>query len=141
MYDILHRVVIEATPGQLFKALTESSGLSAWWTKAEIDGKQARFYFGPAGDHQVIMKINQKQENESLQWQCIAGPWQHTQSFDFDVLEHERGCALNFANRGWPKADEFFMHCNSKWGFFLGVSLKDHLEKGRGRPHPDEPNL
>ena len=46
-----------------------------------------------------------------------------------------------FGHKGWKQAGEFYMHCNSKWGFFLGTSLKDYVETGKGRPAPEDPDL
>ena len=144
MTDILDRIIIEASPEQVYDALTKQELLSAWWTKAETEGKVnsvASFFFGPNGDHKVEMEITSLVENESVSWKCINGPWIDTEAFEFKIQADERGSALQFSNTGWAEANEFFMHCNSKWGFFLTVSLKGLLEKGKGQPHPNEPNI
>lgn len=144
MSDILHRIVIEASPEDVYKALIDHSKLSAWWTEAQSDGKKgsvARFSFGPNGEHIVDMEITDLVENQKVCWKCIAGPWVETKEFIFDISKDERGSVLEFAHTGWPVPDEFYMHCNSKWGFFLTVSLKGLLESGHGRPHPNEPNI
>lgn len=144
MHDILHRVIIETSPEKLYEALTQASGLSAWWTRAEMTaqvGSVARFRFGPDGEHKVDMKITELVPYRKVVWKCVAGPWVHTTEFCFDVMPHARGAVLQFANRGWAEASEFFMHCNCKWGFFLGVSLKSYLETGLGRPSPQDPNF
>ena len=143
MTDILHRITIETSPEKLYRALTEETGLSAWWTKTETTpspGASASFQFGP-DDHTVEMKIIELIPDEKVVWKCVAGPWVDTGEFSFEIQPDERGSVVKFAHRGWPEADEFFMHCNSKWGFFLGVSLKSYLETGKGRPHPEEPNI
>jgi hypothetical protein len=57
------------------------------------------------------------------------------------VSPHERGSVLRFYNGGWPAQDDFYMHCNAKWGLFLAVSLKQYLEEGRGVPHPQEARI
>lgn len=142
MTDILHRVVIETSPEKLYNALTEQSGLSAWWTKAETTAKVgtvAGFQFGPKGS--TDMKITELVPNQKVVWKCVAGPWVDTKDFSFDITAHERGAVVQFANRGWADPSEFFMHCNGKWGFFLAVSLKNYLETGKGQPHPEEPNF
>lgn len=144
MTDILHRIIIEASPEKVYNALTEQDGLSAWWTKARTEGEvgsTASFFFGPNGEHQVDMEITGLAKNESVAWKCIDGPWANTDEFKFHIQPDERGSALQFSNSGWAEADEFFMHCNSKWGFFLAVSLKNLLETGKGQPHPNDPNI
>lgn len=144
MTDILHRVVIESSPEKVYRALTDQGGLSAWWTDATSEekvGSIAEFSFGPDGAHKVNMQITEMVPNEKVAWNCVAGPWEHTDEFSFEIKPDERGAVVNFANRGWVEPSEFYMHCNSKWGFFLGVSLKDYLETGQGRPHPNDQNL
>jgi len=144
MTAILHRVVIESAPEKLYTALTEQTGLSAWWTKTKVTGDVGSitsFLFGPGGEHKCDMKIIKLVPNERVEWKCTSGPWVDTEGFSFDIKPHERGAVVLFANRGWAEPSEFFMHCNCKWAFFLGVSLKNYLETGNGKPHPEDPNF
>ena len=144
MTSILHRVIIEASPEKVYGALTEQDELSAWWTKTKTDAKTgsvASFFFGPEGEHEVKMEITDLVPNERICWKCIEGPWVNTEAFQFHLQAHERGTTLQFSNLDWSETDEFFMHCNSKWGFLLTVSLKNLLETGKGQPHPFEPNI
>lgn len=145
MADILHRVYIKATPQKLYEALTTESGLSRWWTghtkAAAREGSVAEFRF-EEGSMGPDMKITRLVPSELVQWECVDGidDWIGTQ-FEFAMKPHKEGVLLLFAQRGWREAGEFYMHCNCKWGFFLGVSLKKYLEEGRGMPHPDDPDL
>lgn len=144
MHAIQHRIEIEANPQQLYTALTGQSGLSQWWTKAETSskvGETAKFYFGPDGEHQVCMQIIELVPNKKIVWQCESGPWAGIGEFTFDIASIERGSVLRFSHSGWQQADDFFMHCNSKWGFFFTVSLKNYLETGTGSPHPNDPSI
>jgi len=144
MADILHRIVIETSPEKLYEALTQQQGLTDWWIRTETDEKQggyAQFFFGPNGEHQVKMEILQLVPNKKIVWKCVEGPWVETGTFEFEVQADKRGAALKFRHNDWPKADEFFMHCNSKWGFFFTVSLKNLLETGEGNAHPMDPSI
>ena len=144
MVDILHRIVIEASPAKVYEVLTKQDGLSAWWTKAHTKGgvgSVVNFFFGPNDEHQVNMEVTELVPNESVTWKCIEGSWVDTGLFQFKIQKDERGSAVKFSHSGWKEADEFYMHCNSKWGFFLAVSLKDLLETGKGRPHPGDPDI
>jgi len=144
MTNILHRVVIETSPETLYKALTEQEQLSAWWTKTNTSGKLgsvAEFFFGPNDDHKVAMKITELALNKRVRWTCVEGAWVETGAFQFEIQADERGSVLLFSHSGWNEANEFFMHCNSKWGFFLVVSLKALLETGTGQPHPNDPRI
>lgn len=144
MADILHRLIIETTPDKLYQALTDEKGLSAWWTKTDTTGKlgsTAQFSFGPKGDHKMEMKITALVPDKKVEWQCVAGPWVDTGKFSFEIQPNDRGSVLLFAHCGWNQPSEDFMHCNSKWGYFLVVSLKSYLETGTGKPHPQDPNI
>jgi hypothetical protein len=42
-----------------------------------------------------------------------------------------------FKHEGWREPVEFMHHCSTKWATFL-MSLKETVETGQGRPHPDD---
>jgi len=144
MNSILHKITIETTPEKLYHAITTQNGLSAWWTKCETSSKidsVASFLFGPNGEHKVEMKIKRLTPNEEVQWQCVNGPWAETGLFTFSISPDKRGAVLRFAHADWPDTGDFYQHCNTKWAFFLCVSLKKYLESGTGEPHPQDPNI
>ncbi|MGH1541223.1 MAG: SRPBCC family protein [Arenicella sp.] len=144
MNAILHRIEVDANPATVYQALTTPAGLSGWWTKANAQeqvGGIASFLFGPNGEHQVDMEVKELVPDQKVVWQCQLGPWENTGEFSFDIEPIERGAAINFSHVGWAEMDNFYRHCNCKWGFFLGVSLKDYVETGAGKPHPQDPNF
>ncbi len=144
MNSILHRLEINTEPEKLYEALTTQAGLSSWWTKTKTTGNKndtATFYFEPDDSHQVCMRIIDLIPNKSIVWECESGPWVDTGQFCFDIEESEKGTVMRFSHSGWQTADDFFMHCNSKWGFFFTVSLKNYLETGTGSPHPNDPSI
>jgi len=145
MNAIQHRVEFDASPEQVFRALTEVNQLSAWWTAAEAEtGKQGQllhFKFGAAGDHVITMEVTAAEAYRAVSWICRDGPWVDTDGFQFSITASDRGAVLLFSNPGWLEASEFFIHCNSKWGYFLAVSLKQLVETGQGQPHPLDPNI
>ncbi|MEO9943885.1 MAG: SRPBCC domain-containing protein [Paraglaciecola sp.] len=141
MHSILHKIVIETSTEKLFQSINSTKELSGWWTKAEQDGEQITFLFGPDGEHQVIMSLITAVPDQEIKWQCLAGPWADKGEFVFLISEHERGACLDFSHHGWEETDDFYKHCNAKWGFFLVVSLKQYLETGKGLPHPNDPSI
>lgn len=141
MYSILHRVVIEASNEAVFNAIKTEEGITAWWSKAKIQDDRLTLAFGESGEHEAHFNIKQCQANKNIVWQCVAGPWQETGEFEFNISEDERGTCLHFAHHGWLAADDFYQHCNCKWAFFLASSLKAYLETGLGLPHPNDPNI
>lgn len=144
MNSILHRLNIDTSASALYRALTTAEGLTAWWTPASAEtniGGVAHFEFGPDPAHHVDMEIKRLEQDKLVVWQCVSGPWVGTGEFSFEISEAEQGVMLKFAHHGWVEADDFYMHCNSKWGFFLVISLKQYLESGTGLPHPQDPSI
>lgn len=144
MASIVHRMTINTSASALYQALLTSEGLSSWWTKAESEpkvGGLATFVFGPEGQNKVTMQIQALEPDKQVIWKCIEGPWVETGEFVFNIEDADDGVVLKFAHNGWPSQDEFFMHCNSKWGYFFVISLKQYLETGIGHPHPEDPSI
>ncbi len=144
MHSILHKITIETEPEKLYQALTTQAGLSAWWTKATTScepGSIASFFFGPEGDHRVDMEICELEPNSTVTWNCVDGPWVQTGQFRLAISPDVRGTVLHFSHDGWKDTDDFYQHCNAKWGYFLAVSLKSYLESGTGQPHPADPDI
>ena len=144
MNAIMHRIEFNQDPQTLYQALTDVKQLSGWWTRVEHangDPERLRFYFGPNGEHTVDMAVREARPNELVVWRCEAGPWTQTGDFRFEIQALERGCALSFTHSGWSESDDFFRHCNSKWGYFFTVSLKQLVETGTGHPHPQDPDI
>lgn len=145
MARILHKIVISRHPENVYKALTAKEGLSKWWTNDCETGCNVgdilkfRFMNGTIGPD---MKIVELKKNQFVKWTCIDGidEWIGT-DLVFKINTHERGSVLLFSHSGWDEESEFYMHCNCKWAFFLGVSLKNYLETGIGSPHPQDPDF
>ena len=145
MADILHKIIIKSSPDKLYKALTTQEGLASWWTpmteaQPEVSSI-AKFRFGD-GTIGPDMQITDLKPGRYVEWRCVDSipEWVGTR-LTFRIRPHDMGAELLFGHLDWKEPSEFYMHCNSKWGFFLGVSLKKYLEEGRGRPHPEDPDL
>jgi hypothetical protein len=140
MPNILHRILIKGKPEKVFLAFSTLDGLQQWWTRtAEADGPFKvgmilQFYFGAEG---TDMRITHLVPGKRMEWQCVGGPddWIGTRLF-FDVEAHGDKAILHFGQRGWREENDFYMHCNSRWGYFM-LSIKSLIETGKGTPHPE----
>jgi len=141
MHSILLKLKIETSPEALYNALSTQEGLSGWWTRAEQGAGNFHFFFGPDGGHRVTMRIISSLQDQEIRWRCTEGPWIEKGEFVFSIKDTDDGVYLDFAHHGWPETDDFYKHCNAKWGFFLVVSLKNYLETGTGLPHPSDPSI
>jgi uncharacterized protein YndB with AHSA1/START domain len=140
MADILHRVgVKDATPDQVYQALTTIDGLAGWWTDDtkgtadEVDGV-VQFRFPPVGGFD--MKVTELRPSDHVSWQVVDGPdeWMGT-TIDFDLRQEGDYTIVLFKHQGWKEPVEFMHHCTTKWGSYL-MSMKQLVESGQGAPAP-----
>jgi uncharacterized protein YndB with AHSA1/START domain len=141
--DILHKVGIKSSSqNDVYKALTTVEGLSAWWTndtRGESNvGGVLLFRFGGGG---FDMKVLELQPAKRVLWQVVDGPeeWIGTK-ISWDLKQEDDWTIILFKHEGWKEPVEFMHHCSTKWGVFL-LSLKSHLETGKGAPHPSDVKL
>jgi len=135
MPDILHRVGIQASGEAVFRALTTTEGLSHWWVAGTTGdpGQGGVIAFGF-----IDARVLEARPFDLVRWTCARGPeeWLGTE-ITFRLRDAEDQTWVLFTHAGWREPVEFMHHCSTKWATFL-LSLKDLLEKGEGRPAPDD---
>jgi len=135
MPDILHRVGIGARPERVFEALTTTAGLRGWWM-ADASGD------ADAGDTIDFgfckMRVIDAEPDELVRWHCLEGPaeWIYTE-IGFRLVWKDGQTFVLFSHSDWKEPVEFMHHCSTKWATFL-LSLRDFVERGEGRPAPDD---
>jgi uncharacterized protein YndB with AHSA1/START domain len=146
MNGIYHKVGIRVSSNDVYKAVTTQSGLANWWTKqVEGDfsssspqlGEKIRFGFG---EFWMEMQILEFKPGSLVVWECKKGPEEWIGShIEFSLSTAKSGdmTILYFRHRDWKIENESTAHCSMKWAIFL-LSLKEFLEKGSGRPSPDD---
>jgi uncharacterized protein YndB with AHSA1/START domain len=139
MVDILHRIGVTSSPGEVYTALTTIDGLAGWWTQ-ETDGDSAvggviRFRFVPGG---FDMKVLEAEPAERVVWEVVDGPpeWIGTR-VSFELKREDDFTIVLFRHEGWKEQVEFMHHCSTKWATYL-MSLKKLVETGRGEPSPQD---
>ena len=143
MVDILHRIGVEnATPMQVYDALTTLDGLSGWWTESTSGstdlGGVIEFRFGPGG---FDMEVAELDPGRRVRWQVIDGPpeWIGT-SILWELRRDGDYTIVMFTHEGWREPVEFMHHCSTKWATFL-MSLKSMVENGKGAPAPRDVHI
>ncbi len=133
MPEILHRVGIDAPPDKVFKALSTVEGLRKWW----VGGTKGSAAAGGLIDFGFCrMKVLEAEPDSVVHWKCTAGPpeWVGTEVV-FRLLWKDDQTFVLFSHSKWKRPVEFMHHCSTKWATFL-LSLRDLLERGKGRPTP-----
>jgi len=142
MVDILHRVGIESSANDVYKALTTREGLAAWWTnntqgESKV-GSVVKFRFSAGGSEigGFDMKVIELQPAKRVLWQVVDGPeeWIGTK-IRFDVKQAGDHAIVLFKHQNWKETVEFMHHCSTKWAVFL-LSLREFVERGTGHPAP-----
>lgn len=144
--NYIKQLCIDASPRELYEALTTQKGLEGWFTKkAEIypqTGGIATFHFG--SKNYFVMKITKLQPEQEVIWKCVeqyskvlgtnkTDEWVGT-SVRFEITENEdKSTKLTFIHNGLTPRLHSFRKSQKEWNYYL-ISLKNYLETGKGRP-------
>lgn len=137
---INHQVGIKASPQAVYALLTEPEKLAQWWTtdtrgSGERVGDTLEFWFK---DFCQKFDVAELEPSKRIAWRAPkgqgAGEWEETE-VSFDLSTDDKQTLLQFRHSGWRESTNFQGHCSMRWAVFL-LSLKDVLERGKGRPYP-----
>jgi len=138
--EILHRIgVKDASPDQVYDAITTIDGLAGWWTEETSGGTGVddviEFRFIPGG---FDMKVTALEPGKTVRWDVVEGPdeWLGT-SIEWDLRQDGDYTIVLFKHEGWRDRAEFMHHCSTKWASYL-LSLKQLVETGTGAPSPHD---
>jgi uncharacterized protein YndB with AHSA1/START domain len=140
-YEIYHSVGIKATPDAVYQALTDTKKLAGWWTSdtrgnGSKVGSTLEFWFG---EFCQKFEVTALMPGALVRWKAAddgMDEWTGTE-ISFELETDDDQCFVNFIHSGWKNNKEMLPHCSTKWAVFM-LSLKDLLEKGKGRPAPDD---
>jgi len=141
MADIRHLLAIDASAARAYQALTTAGGIRSWWTdNADLDGQVGGigiFRFHYAQPVQTVIQVTALQEPVLVVWKVLDSfrPEQNGSVIRFELRPQEKGILLDFSQTGYATADDTYALMNTGWAYYL-VSLKQYLEKGKGRPSP-----
>ena len=112
MADIFHCLRMNASPDDVFRAVTEEELLRPWW----------------ANDDDLDVRCVQIADGASVAWRCFAGPpeWIGT-DITFAFAREGGATVVRFAHRNWRETSDAFARCTTKWGRVL-LALKSRVE-------------
>jgi uncharacterized protein YndB with AHSA1/START domain len=137
--EIWHEILINASPRELFEAVTDVNKLAHWWTtdtrgESRVGSKLEFWFSGFCG---AVMEVTALEPDEVVRWHVVGGgstDWADTQ-VEFRILRNHDQTFLHFRHSNWCEHAHYFPHCSLGWAIFL-LSLKEFVETGKGRPHP-----
>jgi len=138
---INHQVGVKASPEVVYKYLTETAKLAQWWTTdTRGSGVKVRdtlefWFFNSFCQKFMVKELN---PGKRVAWKSPKGQganeWEETE-VTFELSTDEKQTFIQFRHSGWRESTNFQGHCSMRWAVFL-LSLKDVLERGKGRPIP-----
>jgi uncharacterized protein YndB with AHSA1/START domain len=137
---INHQVGIKASPEVIYQALTNIDALARWWTtdtrgSGQNVGDTIEFWFA---DFCQKFDVKLLEPAKRVVWKSPRGQgsdeWEDTE-ISFDLSTDDKQTLVQFRHSGWRASSDFQGHCSMRWAVFL-LSLKDVMERGKGRPYP-----
>ncbi|MEJ7647002.1 MAG: SRPBCC domain-containing protein [Chryseolinea sp.] len=118
-----------------------------WWSE-EIDGITDKlnetFFYHYKDIHLTKIKMTEMFPDRKLVYQILENDfnfiedkseWVNT-NLIFDVYEEAGRTKVKFTHLGLVPEYECFNVCNDAWSGYIGDSLKDFIETGKGNPNP-----
>jgi uncharacterized protein YndB with AHSA1/START domain len=134
--DIDHELKIDATPEQVFAALSTLDGVKGWQT-ATASGSGAvgtRWVFSFAGHPEFVWEVAASDAPRRVEWRCTRGPGDSVGTTATFTIEPADGrTRLELRHAGWPGTHGNFRKCNTTWGVLLH-HLRDYVETGVTAP-------
>jgi uncharacterized protein YndB with AHSA1/START domain len=139
MSDIVQELTIEATPENVFYAITLPDRITEWWANhvaAEpMAGSLAEIRF----DNGEVMKIEitELEVGKKVHWRVRLAPhnWEGS-TITWDLMPVSKGTRLLFGHHDLVVGNTAYSteQTRTGWEYFLG-SLKSYLETGKGTPY------
>ncbi len=139
MSDIVQELTIEATPENVFHALTLPDGITGWWsnhvTAEPVVGSLTEIRFENGGVFK--MEITDLEVGKKVHWRVRLSPhdWEGS-TITWDLTPISKGTKLLFGQHDLFVGDTGYSieETRAGWEYFLG-SLKSYLETGKGTPY------
>jgi len=135
---LVHQVNVKATPETIYKAISTTEGLGAFWTsesKAESKvGSIASFGFGGPTQR---MRVDELVPGKRVKWTGLADfpNWGDT-TVSWDISPAESGeTSVTFRHANWPEtvSQDDLGSINYTWGLIV-ERLKQYTETGKPNP-------
>jgi len=138
MAEIHHLVGVKASPAKAFAAVATAKGVSGWWSTT-VRGQVAKgkVFDVVFRDAKVSLETVTLQKNKKVAWKTVENDYAMKGTrVTFEISRKRNETIIQMAHTGFKRVPEFdFAFLSTKWALFM-LSLKDYIEKGKGRPFP-----
>jgi hypothetical protein len=138
---ITQLIGVKVSPSKALAAVSTTKGISGWWSKT-VKGEFAKGKtFDVIFDTNKVTFKPEKVTKSEVVWKCTKDDYGMAKSKLTFSLKRKGSETLIFMKHTGLKAKPYevaFM--TTKWAIFM-LSMRDYLEKGRGRPFPRDQHL
>jgi len=138
--EIWHELFFNVSPQKLYDAITDPKKLAQWWTTdvrgTSHLGKSLEFGFGGLSQEMLVSDLK---PGKLVRWTATEkglSDWAGT-FLEFKIFRQDDLTYLHFRHSNWREGAEMYAQCNTDWAFYL-LSLREFVEKGKGRPFPND---
>jgi len=139
MADIVQELTIEATPENVFHAITRQDGITHWWANQVTAEPKAGSITEISFDNGEVMKMEiiDFEVGKKVRWSVRLAPhdWEGS-TITWDLTPVSNGTKLLFGQHDLVVGTTGYSieQTRAGWEYFLG-SLKSYLETGTGTPY------
>lgn len=136
---IIVEQVVNATPGEVWKALTDKDQMKSWYFELKDFKPQVGFKFdflGGSDDKQYLhlCKVTEVEENQKLSHTWVYDNYEGNSIVTWQLFEAGEGTRVKLTHVGtetFPKDDPNFARKSFEagWNQIVRTSLKDYFEK------------
>ena len=140
--DYRTTVRVDASADVVFDAITTTTGLTAWWSPVTGSGSDRGRAAVPHGGRPapLLIHVDEATRPRTVRWtvaECTFLPdWVGTRPTFIITALNANHSELTFEHRGLDDELECKDMCSRSWDHFVGTSLRELVEGGRGRPQP-----
>lgn len=140
------RVVIDATPKEVFTAISNPRG---WWSESiegDTDRLGAEFQYQAYEVHRATFRITEFAPEQKVVWHVVSNYFSFVQDktewtgtdIVFEIVPHGEQTEVRFTHVGLVVDYECYDVCATSWDGYVTRSLHDFITSGKGQPNPVE---
>ena len=139
-------ILVGQSPQQVYDAI---NNVRSWWSE-EIEGSTDklhevfRYHYGDV--HRCQIKITELVPAKKVEWLVLDNYFNFIKDKNewidnkivFNIEKKGNQVQLDFTQEGLVPAYECYEVCSDSWKSYIADSLRDLIEKGKGKPNPKE---
>jgi hypothetical protein len=139
--EIRHEFFVAVAEDAIVQALLDPGQIRSWWSReARLDDGCLVVSWSGHG-WEVALEPSWDARDHTVTWHCLRSNMQGTNAWEgtnisFKLGPVPGGTRIEFAQTGY-RDSPCYETCVGGWAFFVGTSLKQFLETGKGIPYPD----